>query len=148
MSRFEERYDTINELKDAVRRAFQKIALGMLRRMSYRTWRSIFVIIELQSWKGIANGVDPKNIVRNGNINIRNLSFEEVEKLKYLGATVTNEPFRAEVVYILIYFYNRYNESDFTECTYIICLSVSSYSLCNNECCHAKLYNIFIATLL
>ncbi|KAJ4447183.1 hypothetical protein ANN_09184 [Periplaneta americana] len=30
------------------------------------------------------------NIVRNGNINIGNLSFEEVEKFKYLGATVTN----------------------------------------------------------
>ncbi|KAJ4431212.1 hypothetical protein ANN_19809 [Periplaneta americana] len=45
--------------------------------------------------------------------------------------------------YILLYFYNRYNESDFTEC-----LSVSSYSLCNNECCRAKMYNILIATLL
>ncbi|KAJ4434981.1 hypothetical protein ANN_23553 [Periplaneta americana] len=31
-----------------------------------------------------------KNIVRNGNIKIGNLSFEEVEKFKYLGATVTN----------------------------------------------------------
>ncbi|KAJ4448152.1 hypothetical protein ANN_10165 [Periplaneta americana] len=31
-----------------------------------------------------------QNIVRNGNIKIRNLSFEEVEKFKYLGATVTN----------------------------------------------------------
>ncbi|KAJ4451543.1 hypothetical protein ANN_03009 [Periplaneta americana] len=31
-----------------------------------------------------------QNIVRNGNIKIRDLSFEEVEKLKYLGATVTN----------------------------------------------------------
>ncbi|KAJ4431494.1 hypothetical protein ANN_20092 [Periplaneta americana] len=31
-----------------------------------------------------------ENIVRNGNINIGNLSFEEVEKFKYLGATVTN----------------------------------------------------------
>ncbi|KAJ4436927.1 hypothetical protein ANN_17059 [Periplaneta americana] len=31
-----------------------------------------------------------QNIVRNGNINIGNLSFEEVEKFKYLGATVTN----------------------------------------------------------
>ncbi|KAJ4427265.1 hypothetical protein ANN_24883 [Periplaneta americana] len=30
------------------------------------------------------------NIVRNGNINIGDLSFEEVEKFKYLGATVTN----------------------------------------------------------
>ncbi|KAJ4431573.1 hypothetical protein ANN_20172 [Periplaneta americana] len=30
------------------------------------------------------------NIVRNGNIKIANLSFEEVEKFKYLGATVTN----------------------------------------------------------
>ncbi|KAJ4441804.1 hypothetical protein ANN_11662 [Periplaneta americana] len=31
-----------------------------------------------------------QNIVRNGNINIGDLSFEEVEKFKYLGATVTN----------------------------------------------------------
>ncbi|KAJ4433939.1 hypothetical protein ANN_16258 [Periplaneta americana] len=31
-----------------------------------------------------------RNIVRNGNIKIGNLSFEEVEKFKYLGATVTN----------------------------------------------------------
>ncbi|KAJ4449842.1 hypothetical protein ANN_01248 [Periplaneta americana] len=31
-----------------------------------------------------------QNIVRNGNIRIGNLSFEEVEKFKYLGATVTN----------------------------------------------------------
>ncbi|KAJ4435346.1 hypothetical protein ANN_17959 [Periplaneta americana] len=30
------------------------------------------------------------NIVRNGNINIGYFSFEEVEKFKYLGATVTN----------------------------------------------------------
>ncbi|KAJ4450282.1 hypothetical protein ANN_01702 [Periplaneta americana] len=30
------------------------------------------------------------NIVRNGNIKIVNLSFEEVEEFKYLGATVTN----------------------------------------------------------
>ncbi|KAJ4445736.1 hypothetical protein ANN_12421 [Periplaneta americana] len=31
-----------------------------------------------------------QNIVRNGNIKIGNLSFEEVEKFKYLGATLTN----------------------------------------------------------
>ncbi|KAJ4445576.1 hypothetical protein ANN_12257 [Periplaneta americana] len=31
-----------------------------------------------------------QNIVRNGNIKIGNLSFEEVEKFKYVGATVTN----------------------------------------------------------
>ncbi|KAJ4449326.1 hypothetical protein ANN_00724 [Periplaneta americana] len=31
-----------------------------------------------------------ENIVRNGNIKIGNLSFEEVEKFEYLGATVTN----------------------------------------------------------
>ncbi|KAJ4435353.1 hypothetical protein ANN_17966 [Periplaneta americana] len=31
-----------------------------------------------------------ENIVRNGNIKIGNLSFEEVEKFKYVGATVTN----------------------------------------------------------
>ncbi|KAJ4436533.1 hypothetical protein ANN_16564 [Periplaneta americana] len=32
-----------------------------------------------------------QNIVRNGNIKIGDLSFEEVEKFKYLGATVTNK---------------------------------------------------------
>ncbi|KAJ4435110.1 hypothetical protein ANN_23685 [Periplaneta americana] len=31
-----------------------------------------------------------KNIVRSGNVEIGNLSFENVEKFKYLGATVTN----------------------------------------------------------
>ncbi|KAJ4436484.1 hypothetical protein ANN_16515 [Periplaneta americana] len=31
-----------------------------------------------------------QNIIRNGNITIGDLSFEEVEKFKYLGATVTN----------------------------------------------------------
>ncbi|KAJ4444228.1 hypothetical protein ANN_06019 [Periplaneta americana] len=31
-----------------------------------------------------------QNIIRNGNIKIGDLSFEEVEKFKYLGATVTN----------------------------------------------------------
>ncbi|KAJ4431814.1 hypothetical protein ANN_20419 [Periplaneta americana] len=31
-----------------------------------------------------------ENIVRNGNIKVGNLSFEEVEKFKYLEATVTN----------------------------------------------------------
>ncbi|KAJ4431759.1 hypothetical protein ANN_20364 [Periplaneta americana] len=31
-----------------------------------------------------------ENIVRNGNIKIGNLSFEEVEKFKYIGARVTN----------------------------------------------------------
>ncbi|KAJ4425966.1 hypothetical protein ANN_27592 [Periplaneta americana] len=31
-----------------------------------------------------------ENIVRNGNMNLGNLSFEEVEKFKYLGPTVTN----------------------------------------------------------
>ncbi|KAJ4431826.1 hypothetical protein ANN_20431 [Periplaneta americana] len=31
-----------------------------------------------------------QNIVRNGNIKIGDLSFEEVEKFKYVGATVTN----------------------------------------------------------
>ncbi|KAJ4439149.1 hypothetical protein ANN_15106 [Periplaneta americana] len=34
-----------------------------------------------------------ENIVRNGNIKIRNLSFEEVEKFKYLGVTLLNEDF-------------------------------------------------------
>ncbi|KAJ4439539.1 hypothetical protein ANN_07663 [Periplaneta americana] len=38
------------------------------------------------------------NIVRNGNIKIGNLSFEEVEKFKYLGATVTNEGSRGKRV--------------------------------------------------
>ncbi|KAJ4437091.1 hypothetical protein ANN_17226, partial [Periplaneta americana] len=52
-------------------------------------------------YKAIGLEVNPKktkymitsrdqNIVRNGNIKIGDLSFEEVEKLKYLGATVTN----------------------------------------------------------
>ncbi|KAJ4439520.1 hypothetical protein ANN_07644 [Periplaneta americana] len=33
---------------------------------------------------------DDQNIVRNGTIKVGDLSFEEVEKFKYLGATVTN----------------------------------------------------------
>ncbi|KAJ4436737.1 hypothetical protein ANN_16869 [Periplaneta americana] len=57
--------------------------------------------ILLEASKEIGLEVNPKktkymimsrdqNIVRNGNIKIGNLSFEEVEKFKYLGATVTN----------------------------------------------------------
>ncbi|KAJ4443698.1 hypothetical protein ANN_05373 [Periplaneta americana] len=57
--------------------------------------------ILLEASKAIGLEVNPKktkymimsrdeNIVRNGNIKIGNLSFEEVEKFKYLGATVTN----------------------------------------------------------
>ncbi|KAJ4431471.1 hypothetical protein ANN_20069 [Periplaneta americana] len=38
------------------------------------------------------------NIVRNGNIKIGDLSFEEVEKLKYLGATVTNINYTLEEI--------------------------------------------------
>ncbi|KAJ4426442.1 hypothetical protein ANN_27256 [Periplaneta americana] len=39
-----------------------------------------------------------ENIVRNGNIKIRILSFEEVEKFKYLGATVTNINYTREEI--------------------------------------------------
>ncbi|KAJ4433900.1 hypothetical protein ANN_16213 [Periplaneta americana] len=57
--------------------------------------------ISLEASKEIGLEVNPEktkymimsrdeNIVRNGNIKIGNLSFEEVEKFKYLGATVTN----------------------------------------------------------
>ncbi|KAJ4431597.1 hypothetical protein ANN_20196 [Periplaneta americana] len=57
--------------------------------------------ILLEASKEIGLEVNPKktkymimsrdgNIVRNGNIRIGNLSFEEVEKFKYLGAIVTN----------------------------------------------------------
>ncbi|KAJ4438178.1 hypothetical protein ANN_14117 [Periplaneta americana] len=57
--------------------------------------------ILLEASKAISLEVNPKktkymimscdqNIVRNGNIKIGDLSFEEVEKFKYLGATVTN----------------------------------------------------------
>ncbi|KAJ4428654.1 hypothetical protein ANN_25647 [Periplaneta americana] len=38
-----------------------------------------------------------ENIVRNGNIKIGNLSFEEVEKFKYLEATVTKNDTREEI---------------------------------------------------
>ncbi|KAJ4433422.1 hypothetical protein ANN_15681 [Periplaneta americana] len=37
------------------------------------------------------------NIVRNGNIKVGNSSFEEVEKFKYLGATITNIKARSEL---------------------------------------------------
>ncbi|KAJ4448441.1 hypothetical protein ANN_10457 [Periplaneta americana] len=57
--------------------------------------------ILIQASKAIGLEVNPEktkymilsrdeNIVRNGNIKIGDLSFEEVEKFKYLGATVTN----------------------------------------------------------
>ncbi|KAJ4450445.1 hypothetical protein ANN_01869 [Periplaneta americana] len=57
--------------------------------------------ILLEASKEIGLGVNPEktkymimsrdeNIVGNGNIKIGNLSFEEVEKFKYLGATLTN----------------------------------------------------------
>ncbi|KAJ4429690.1 hypothetical protein ANN_21891 [Periplaneta americana] len=57
--------------------------------------------ILLEASKEIGLEVNPKktkymimsrdgNIVRNGNIKIGNLAFEEVDKFKYLGATVTN----------------------------------------------------------
>ncbi|KAJ4447089.1 hypothetical protein ANN_09078 [Periplaneta americana] len=65
--------------------------------------------ISLEAIKAIGFEVNPEktkymimsldqNTVRNGNIKIGDLSFEEVEKFKYLGVTVTNEPFRAEMV--------------------------------------------------
>ncbi|KAJ4441468.1 hypothetical protein ANN_11323, partial [Periplaneta americana] len=41
-----ERYDTIDEFKDVVRRAFQQITAAMLRRMSNRTWRRIILCEE------------------------------------------------------------------------------------------------------
>ncbi|KAJ4427229.1 hypothetical protein ANN_24846 [Periplaneta americana] len=57
--------------------------------------------ISLEASREIGLEVNPENtkfmimspdeyIVRNGNIKIGNLSFKEVEKFKYLGATVTN----------------------------------------------------------
>ncbi|KAJ4429496.1 hypothetical protein ANN_21665 [Periplaneta americana] len=53
--------------------------------------------ILLEASKAIGLEVNPEktmsrdeNTVRNGNIKIGNLSFEEVKKFKYLGATVTN----------------------------------------------------------
>ncbi|KAJ4429478.1 hypothetical protein ANN_21647 [Periplaneta americana] len=65
-----------------------------------QTIREITEIL-LEASKAIGLEVNPEktqymimsrdqNIVRNGNITIRDLSFEEVEKFKYLGATVTN----------------------------------------------------------
>ncbi|KAJ4442283.1 hypothetical protein ANN_12151 [Periplaneta americana] len=67
--------------------------------------------ILLEARKEIGLEVNPKktkymimsrdqNIVRNGNIKIGNLSFQEAEKFKYLGATVTNiNDTREEVKY-------------------------------------------------
>ncbi|KAJ4438025.1 hypothetical protein ANN_13964 [Periplaneta americana] len=51
-----EQYDTIDELKDAVRRTFQQITPAMLRRMSHRIWRRIILCEEndgdiLTLWK-------------------------------------------------------------------------------------------------
>ncbi|KAJ4450908.1 hypothetical protein ANN_02342 [Periplaneta americana] len=45
------------------------------------TFYLVFIVELMQAYQ---------NIVRNGNIKIGDLSFEEVEKFKYLGATVTN----------------------------------------------------------
>ncbi|KAJ4443868.1 hypothetical protein ANN_05655 [Periplaneta americana] len=67
----------------------------------YGTDILIFSEILLEASKAIGLEVNPEktkymimsrdqNIVRNGNIKTGDLSFEEVEKFKYLGATVTN----------------------------------------------------------
>ncbi|KAJ4427428.1 hypothetical protein ANN_25050, partial [Periplaneta americana] len=65
------------------------------------SWPDALTVTLPQNIKEIGLEVNPEkikymimsrdeNIVRNGNIKIGNLSFEEVEKFKYLGATVTN----------------------------------------------------------
>ncbi|KAJ4450740.1 hypothetical protein ANN_02170 [Periplaneta americana] len=73
---------------------------AMLSRRNPQTIRENTRIL-LEASKEISLEVNPEktkymimsrdqNIVRNGNIQIGNLSFEEVEKFKYLGATVIN----------------------------------------------------------
>ncbi|KAJ4441934.1 hypothetical protein ANN_11797 [Periplaneta americana] len=52
-------------------------------------WQELIVSSEVGNTKYMIMSRD-ENIVRNGNIKIGNLPFEEVEKFKYLGATVTN----------------------------------------------------------
>ena len=37
------RYNTTDELKDAVRQAFRQVTPAMLRKMSHRTWRRIIL---------------------------------------------------------------------------------------------------------
>ncbi|KAJ4450824.1 hypothetical protein ANN_02254 [Periplaneta americana] len=73
--------------------------VNMLGENSQTIRENMKILVEAS--KGIGLEVNPEktkymimsrdeNIVRNGTIKIGDLSFEEVEKFKYLGATVTN----------------------------------------------------------
>jgi hypothetical protein len=42
----QQRYQTTDNLKQAVRRAFNRVTLKMLRNMSHRTWRRIILCHE------------------------------------------------------------------------------------------------------
>ncbi|KAJ4428714.1 hypothetical protein ANN_25707, partial [Periplaneta americana] len=84
--------DWIDLAQDRVRwRAYVRAAMNLQENTEIllEASRAIGLDVNPEKTKYMIMSRD-QNIVRNGNIKIGDLSFEEVEKFKYLGATVTN----------------------------------------------------------
>ncbi|KAJ4445854.1 hypothetical protein ANN_12539 [Periplaneta americana] len=92
--------DWINLAQDRDRwRAYVRTAMNLREKIHKRLGKNTEILLEASEAIGLE--VNPEktkymimsrdqNIVRNGNIKIGDLSFEGVEKFKYLGATITN----------------------------------------------------------